>query len=186
MSSPPRLPRFAWYDRLSAAQKRIYRRSDAILEVPLRDATAIRSLVRALRQALDTGQLSRVQAAACELVSALVADLEVPPVTLQILEVRPRDHRSELHGLYTWEPPQRPLVQVWMRTAMNERVVAFRSFLRTILHELGHHLDYHRFALEDSLHTRGFYARESSLCRQILGEEAPPRQRAEQLRLPGF
>jgi len=73
-----------------------------------------------------------------------------------------------------------------MRTAVNERIVAFKSFLRTILHELGHHLDYHRFALEDSLHTRGFYARESSLCGQILGDEAAPQRKAEQLRLPGF
>jgi hypothetical protein len=186
MSSPPRLPRFAWYDRLSAAQKRIYRQSDAILEVPLRDAAAIRPLVPAVRAALHAGDLVRVQPAARALVAALIADLEVQPVTLEVLEVRPRDHRSELHGLYTWEPPRRPRVQVWMRTAVNERVVAFKSFLRTILHELGHHLDYHRFALEDSLHTRGFYARESSLCGQILGEEAAPPRRAEQLRLPGL
>ena len=73
-----------------------------------------------------------------------------------------------------------------MRTAVNERTVAFKSFLRTILHELGHHLDYHHFALADSLHTRGFYARESSLCAQILGERAAPPRKAEQLSLPGF
>lgn len=186
MPSPPRLPRFAWYDRLSAAQKRIYRQSDAILEVPLRDAAAIRPVVPALRMALDTGEQARVQSAARKLMAKLIADLEVPPITLEVLEVRPRDRRSELHGLYTWEPPRRPLIQVWMRTAVNERIVAFKSFLRTMLHELGHHLDYHRFSLEDSLHTRGFYARESSLCGQILEEEAAPARRAEQLRLPGF
>lgn len=188
MSERPPLPRFAWYDRLSAAQKRIYRQSDAIVEVPLRDAATIRPLVPALRAALDTGEQRGVQTAARKLMRALVADLEVPPVTLEILEVRPRDHGSELHGLYTWEPPQRPVIQVWMRTAVNERIVAFKSFLRTLLHELGHHLDYHRFAMADSLHTRGFYARESNLCGQILEEEAapPPPRRAEQLRLPGF
>ncbi len=186
MPSSPRLPRFAWYDRLSAAQKRIYRQSDAIVEVPLRDAAAIRPLVPALRAALDTGEQGRVQPAARKLMAALIADLDVPPVTLEVLDVRPRDHGGELHGLYTWEPPRRPLVQVWMRTAVNERTVAFKSFLRTILHELGHHLDYHRFALADSLHTSGFYARESSLCGQILGEEAAPPRGAEQLRLPGF
>jgi len=180
------LPRFAWYDRLSAARKRIYRQSDTIVEVPLRDAAAIRPLVPSLRAALDTGEQRRVQRAARDLMTALIADLEVPPIKLEILEVRPRDHGSELHGLYTWEPPQRPLIQVWMRTAVNEHTVAFKSFLRTLLHELGHHLDYHRFALEDSLHTRGFYARESNLCEQILEEEAAPLQKVEQLRLPGF
>jgi hypothetical protein len=29
-----------------------------------------------------------------------------------------------------------------MRTAAHKRVVAFRTFLRTLLHELCHHLDY--------------------------------------------
>src|SRR4051812_28587426 len=123
MSSPPRLPRFAWYDRLGASRKRIYRQSDAILEVPLRDAAAIRPLVPAVRAALDTGEQVRVQPASRELMAALIVDLQVPPVMLEVLEVRPRDHRGELHGLYTWEPPRRPLVQVWMRTAVNERIV---------------------------------------------------------------
>jgi hypothetical protein len=186
MSSPPRLPRFAWYDQLSAAKKRIYRQSDAVLDVRLRDAAAVRPLVSALRAALDTGERATVQAAARPLMRALVADLELPPVKVEILEVRPRDHRAELHGLYTWEPPARPVIQVWMRTAVNERIVAFKSFLRTLLHELAHHLDYHRFALGDSLHTHGFYARAWSLSEQILGEAPALSRGAEQLRLPGF
>lgn len=183
---PPPLPRFAWYDRLSAAQKRIYRQSDTLLTVPLRDAESIRPLVAPLREALDAGERVPVQAAARKLVRALTTDLEVPKVLVEILDARPRDHGGELHGLYTWEPPERALIQVWMRTAVNERVVAFKSFLRTILHELCHHLDYHRFALGDSLHTRGFYARESSICGQILVDEPEARRGPVQLRLPGF
>jgi hypothetical protein len=185
-SNDPRPPRFAWYDRLSAKKQRIYRKSDAILTVPLRDVDAVRPLVPALREALEGGEQRRVQAASRTLVRALTNDLEVPPVRVEILEVRPRDHGGELHGLYTWEPPERALIQVWMRTAVNERVVAFKSFLRTILHEVGHHLDYHRFDLGDSLHTRGFYAREASLCAQILVEEPVTRRKPEQLLLPGF
>ena len=40
---------------------------------------------------------------------------------------------------------------------------AYRTFLRTLLHELCHHLDYTYLHLRDSLHTQGFYQRESSL-----------------------
>jgi hypothetical protein len=186
MSDPP-LPRFAWYDRLSAAKKRIYRKSDSLLAVPLRDGAALAQLVPPIRAALEGGERAAVQAASRRLLAALVADLEVPPVTLSVLEVRPRDATGELHGLYTWEPPARARIQVWMRTAVNERVVAFKSFVRTLLHELCHHLDYHHFALEDSLHTRGFYAREASLARQLLLDEAaPPPRGPEQLRLPGL
>ena len=55
-----------------------------------------------------------------------------------------------------------------MRTARQKRVVAFRTFLRTLLHEVGHHLDYTRLGLGDSFHTQGFYARESHLFHQLV------------------
>jgi hypothetical protein len=50
-------------------------------------------------------------------------------------------------------------------------VVAFRSFLRTILHEFGHHLDYELLGLADSFHTEGFFKRESSLFHQLVRSE---------------
>jgi len=55
-----------------------------------------------------------------------------------------------------------------MRTAKHRRVVAFRTFLRTLLHELCHHLDYELFGLEETFHTEGFYKRESSLFHQLM------------------
>jgi hypothetical protein len=55
-----------------------------------------------------------------------------------------------------------------MRTARHRRVVAFKAFLRTLLHELGHHLDYHHLKLRDSFHTEGFFKRESSLFHQLV------------------
>jgi hypothetical protein len=59
-----------------------------------------------------------------------------------------------------------------MRTAARQQVVAFKSFLRTVVHELGHHLDYELFALEETFHTEGFYKRESSLANALLAQEA--------------
>ena len=55
-----------------------------------------------------------------------------------------------------------------MRTARKGRVGAFRTFLRTLLHELLHHLDYEVLELGDSFHTEGFFRRESSLFRQLV------------------
>jgi hypothetical protein len=60
-----------------------------------------------------------------------------------------------------------------MRTARNKRVVAFKSFVRTLLHELCHHLDYEHFHLPETFHTEGFYSRESSLFHQLLPEPQP-------------
>ena len=49
----------------------------------------------------------------------------------------------------------------------------------TLLHELCHHLDYHALKLADSLHTEGFFRRESDLFRQLVPEsprvQATPR-----------
>jgi len=59
------------------------------------------------------------------------------------------------------------VIKLWMRTAKNQRVVAFKSFVRTLLHELCHHLDYEFYKLEETFHTEGFYKRESSLFHQI-------------------
>ena len=80
----------------------------------------------------------------------------------------------ELHGLYVPEPGEGepPAIRVWMRTARKARVVAFRTFLRTLLHELLHHLDYEVLELGDSFHTEGFFRRESSLFRQLVPEGA--------------
>jgi hypothetical protein len=56
---------------------------------------------------------------------------------------------------------------VWMRTAAFGRVVAFRTFLRTLIHELCHHLDFTYLELPHSFHTEGFFKRESSLVHQL-------------------
>ena len=103
---------------------------------------------------------------------------------MQVLAIRPSSRYGELHGLYTNDPPRPPRIQVWMRTARHRRVVAFRTFLRTLLHEVGHHLDYHHLKLADSFHTEGFFKRESSLFYQLVPSAAaggpvrrPPQRR---------
>jgi hypothetical protein len=84
--------------------------------------------------------------------------------------VRPSAGWGELHGLYTRDERRPARIQLWMRTARHRRVVAFRTFLRTLLHEIGHHVDYELLRLPDSFHTEGFFKRESSLFRQLVPE----------------
>jgi hypothetical protein len=90
-------------------------------------------------------------------------------VRVKVLSRRPSTSASELHGLY--EPGERrtlSVITVWMKTAQHKRVVAFRTFLRTLLHEICHHLDYELLKLDDSFHTEGFFKRESSLFKQLV------------------
>jgi hypothetical protein len=69
-------------------------------------------------------------------------------------------------------------ISVWMRTARKRQVVAFKSFLRTVCHEVCHHLDYELFALEETFHTDGFYKRESSLANALIASEEAHASRA--------
>ena len=161
---------FAYFRRLTRAQQRIYRRSDEVAAVRLPGAQDLRPLVDGLAAALENGDRAATQAAADRLLARMTATLHVSPLNAEVLAERPSRHWGELHGLYTpGDRGQLARVTVWMRTAQRHQVVKFRTFLRTLLHELGHHLDYELLGLPDSFHTEGFYKRESSLMRQLLG-----------------
>jgi hypothetical protein len=165
---------FAYYDRLTRAQQRVYRLSDEVTALRLPGAAALRPCVAALAAALAAEDRPHVEAAAQALHEGLTRTLGVGPCRVEVLAARPHGRWGELQGLYTPGPRGRPpKVTLWMRTARRKRVVAFRTFLRTLLHELCHHLDYERLHLSDSFHTEGFYKRESSLFHQLVPEPAP-------------
>jgi hypothetical protein len=161
---------FAYYERLSPRDRAVYRKSDAVTALELPHPEGLHPLVAELRGALESEERRGVEAAAARLVAGLTGQLGLPELRVQVLAVRPSAGWGELHGLYTREerPPAR--VQLWMRTARHRRVVAFRTFLRTLLHEVGHHVDYEGLRLGESFHTEGFFKRESSLFRQLVPE----------------
>jgi hypothetical protein len=174
-TAPPH--RFAYYDRLSAKDKATYRKSDAIGDIPLTDPAALAPLVKLVEVELFSGKRARVAKAVTALVGAIVAQVGAPAVKVQVREVRPDLEDAELHGLYTFADGDKPpRLEVWMRTRAHEQVVKFRTFLRTVIHELLHHLDVTIFEMNDSFHTAGFFRRESSVVRALLNEpKRPPR-----------
>jgi hypothetical protein len=163
---------FSYYNKLSAVQKRIYRTSDKIDTVPLPDPEGLRPQISRLASALEHEDRERTEEICRALALGMANRLGVPPLRVKVLAVRPSATWGELHGLYELaEGRASAVISLWMRTAKHKRVVAFRAFLRTLLHEVCHHLDYHLFLLPDSFHTEGFYKRESSLFHQLLPEQ---------------
>ena len=166
------MARFAYYDRLAADSKRTYRKSDAIERIALPDAATLGPLARAIEPALVAADRAAVERACQALVDGLNSQLGTPRVQLRVLERRPSNAEGELHGLY--EPDEITggvaRITLWMRTASREQVVKFRTFLRTLVHEVCHHLDYELYQLAETFHTQGFYNRESALVRELLGE----------------
>ena len=160
---------FAYFDKLSPARKRIYRASDRIERLDPPAGFGAGDAVDAIATALSADDRSACERACRRLTDALVRGYGVPPIRVKVLARRPSSDYGELHGLYEPEEGRTPAtITVWMRTAQRAQVVAFRSFLRTLVHEIGHHLDYEHLRLADSFHTEGFFKRESSLFYQLV------------------
>jgi len=162
---------FAYYDKLSESRKRIYRKSDRILRIEWPDIGALQPLAHAIEPALAAADRAATEKTCQALVSAMNAQLATPKVAVRVLERRPSNDSGELQGLY--EPDEvtgsNARISVWMRTARKEQVVKFRTFLRTLVHEVCHHLDYEHFKLAETFHTQGFYTRESALMKDLVG-----------------
>jgi len=164
---------FAYYDKLSAQSKRTYRKSDGIARIELPRIAELVPLAAAVAAPLEAADVAGVRAACQALVDALNAQLGTPQVVVKVLERRPANSAYELQGLY--EPDEvtggKARITLWMRTARKEQVVKFRTFLRTLVHELCHHFDYELYGFAETFHTQGFYTRESTLMRELLGEK---------------
>jgi hypothetical protein len=161
----------AFFYRLSPRAQRAYLKSEAIDRYNFVPNGAALARTQAMLQVLESGSLAAINQSAQRLIDEVCRVMGIAPVRVEIRGVRPRDPRSELHGLfYPNERPPRMIV--WMRTAQRHDVVKPKTFLRTLLHELGHYLDYSFLNLGDSFHTKGFFKRESFLVRSLYSEPA--------------
>jgi len=161
-ASPTTTP--TWYRRLPPGLRRVAADSDRLPRLRLDPSPGLRQAVAELPPALVSARPRAVQSVGQRIADGVCCDLAVAKVRIRVAARRPHDQRGELHGLYTPRAPVGPdEITLWMLTAKRGQVVAYRTFLRTLLHELSHHLDYTLFRLRDSLHTQGFYERESSL-----------------------
>jgi hypothetical protein len=165
---------FNYYQRLSAGNKRIYLASDKIEAIVLPEPMPLWPLAQKLAVALKTDKRAAVETVCARLAAGMLAQLKAPPVQIKVMAARPSNDYGELHGFYEGVEGRLKVAKItlWMRTAQRKQVVAFKSFLRTFLHELCHHLDYEYLKLEDSFHTEGFYKRESSLFHQLVTNAA--------------
>jgi len=163
---------FPYYKALSRKDQEIYRRSDRIAGIELPRELELSGAVARLQEALSSENRRATQRDTQALSNAILDQLQVCHVQIRVLAARPNKSYGELYGLYESEDPaEGGTITLWMRTAQKKQVVAFKTFLRTLLHELCHHLDYTLLRLRDSFHTEGFFKRESSLFHQLFKPE---------------
>jgi hypothetical protein len=158
-----------YFYRLSAAGQRTYLASNALERYEFDPGARARATARRLMDELEAGRERSAAMLAHELALELCLRAEAPRVAVTVRGVRPHNTRGELHGIYYHSRP--PRIVLWMRTAQRHDVVKPRTFLRTLLHEIGHHFDYTVLGLGDSYHTTGFFKRESWLMRALIATE---------------
>ena len=158
-----------WWKKLPKAEREEYRRSEALAKIDLPENPAYPGVIEALIRLLDEQDLPETTRAARALVRGICRGLQIPIARVKISGERPDDDGGDLYGIY--EPAdegQSARITVWMRTSKRSVVVAPRTFIRTLLHEVVHHVDMELFDLPNSYHTKGFYQRESSLYRVVV------------------
>ena len=159
------------YNRFTQEQRKIASSSDALPEIKLMRVMELQQMTEEINRQLSLENLQFVERASQHLIDAIGLQLNFASARIHVLERRPHDEDSELHGLYEPVDEARPRarIYVWMRTAKRQQVVAFKTYLRTLIHEFCHHLDYEYYRLDDSLHTQGFFRRESAIVKQLIG-----------------
>ena len=124
---------------------------------------------------MKDGTAGEVQRASSEFLRIASNFYGVPQCSVRVLAARPLRVReystTELFGDYH---PDTLAIRVWQRTAIRKEITSFGTFLSTLCHEFCHHLDFQRFGLRDSWHTRGFYERTGLLYHHARG--TPPKK----------
>jgi hypothetical protein len=161
-----------YFYRLPAYAQRTYLASEAIGRYALAPGATARALAASLEQALEGASLAEVGDATRALAHELCRSFRVAAVPIEVRGARPHNARGELHGIY-YEPERRGApgrIVLWMKTAKRHDVVKPRTFLRTLVHELGHYFDYSLLGLYQSFHTQGFFKRESWLMNLLVAQ----------------
>jgi hypothetical protein len=138
--------------------------SDRIQTLDLPRDERLPLITKSIASAIEAGASKDVHRACARFLDSASEFYQVPVCQVRVLAARPLRVRerwtTELFGDYT---PETRLIRVWMRTAVRKEVTSFGTFLSTLCHEFCHHLDFQKFGLPDSWHTRGFYERAALL-----------------------
>src|SRR6185436_12935720 len=100
--------------RLNRSQQVQYDRSNAVAAIPLRATPRLLRAIEVLQEALRTDDRARTERCAQAICDEICGILQVPPLRVQVGDVRPHDQRGELHGLYVpAEQGKRDRISVW-------------------------------------------------------------------------
>lgn len=143
-----------------------YEKSNSIFSVEVKIAENQRLQAEKLLRTNDINERSLL---AQVLLNALSDAAGIPRTELQVKDKKQVHGRSngrlryKILGFYN---PKVRRITLYQRTAVRDKILAPKTFLRTLLHEFMHHYDSEKLRIR-SLHTSGFFQRLNMLLEQL-------------------
>ena len=150
--------------RFTAAERRAYERSNAILDPAIDLTPEMQFQAGILQEALQAADRERVRDACQEMLILLADAAAIPRPLFRLKDTAYAKFRRgravwKLYG--TCDPDG--TITVAFKTAVRRKVFAFLTFFDTLVHEFMHHYDAKKLRLIRSFDTRGFYLRTRAL-----------------------
>ncbi len=156
----------------SASQSKDYEKSKTAAMKPLARSSVklLHKTTLMLGESLKLGNDEAIKEYSNLLLSELNSTYNLPQLAVHTGGKR-RLTRSggQYYGLYRTrgDTQKKYSISVFSRTAKTQKYVAPKTFLRTLIHEWGHHYDRHVLSLDNTYHTKGFYNRINTLYGQL-------------------
>lgn len=156
----------------SASQAKDYKKSleTTINSLPRGSAKVLQVAVKFLAEALNSGDEEAINNYANETLAELNRTYKLPHLRVYTGGKRRLTRRGgQYYGVYKTRggEDQRHSISVYSRTAKTKKYVAPKTFLRTLIHEWGHHYDKYKLRLAHTYHTKGFYDRLNAIYSKL-------------------
>ncbi len=147
---------------------RDYERSNDVLELSVAPEADALWATTTLREALLANDRRLVEEASQSIVTSLCRSVGVRDLLVKVGYKRLVRGRVQYYGFCGKDG----YMTLYFRTGKTNKPVAHKTYLRTLVHELTHHLDWVHLRLLHSFHTKGFYGRVRSLYQGLLDPRA--------------
>ena len=156
----------------SSSQTSDYNKSNtaAIEPLPRSSIKALHAAVRLLAEALTEGNEEAIRDISNEAISELNLIYGLPELRIYTSGKRRYTKAGgQYYGVYRsrGDKEVKHSVSVYSRTAKTQQYVAPKTFLRTLIHEWGHHYDKYKLRINNTYHTKGFYDRINSIYMKL-------------------
>ncbi len=156
----------------SSTQTEDYKTSQysAIDLISEKNAKVLHVAVELLAEALTNGDEEAIKEYSNETIAKLNRVYKLPHLRIYTGGKRRMTRRGgQYYGVYKSriDKEKRHSISVYSRTAKTQKYVAPKTFLRTLIHEWGHHYDKYKLKINNTYHTKGFYDRMNAIYTEL-------------------